>query len=126
MEVCRFVKNDPRLGFDIRNCISGGDYLELDPKKAPKAGFDPHIEVVYHFSSFRHKHRFVLKILLPRWKDNKAGELPEVRSLTGLWHTADWHEREVYDLAGVFFTGHPNLTLILLSEDSVGHPVRQD
>jgi NADH-quinone oxidoreductase subunit C len=126
LEVCRFLKTDPRLQFDILNCISGVDYLELDPKKAPKAGFDPHLEVVYHFSSFRHKHRFVLKILLPRWKDNKPGELPEVPSVTGLWHTADWHEREVYDLAGVFFTGHPNLTRILLSEDWVGHPLRKD
>jgi NADH-quinone oxidoreductase subunit C len=67
-----------------------------------------------------------LKILLPRWKDNKAGDLPEVPSVTDLWRTADWHEREVYDLAGVYFTGHPNLTRILLSEDWVGHPLRKD
>ncbi len=58
LDVCRFLKNDPRLQFDLLNCISGVDYLEPDPKKAPKVGFDPHTEVVYHLSSFHHNHRF--------------------------------------------------------------------
>jgi NADH-quinone oxidoreductase subunit C len=126
LEVCRFLRDDPRLQFDILNCISGVDYLEPDPKKVAKAGFEPHLEVVYHLSSFQHKHRFVLKVSLPRWKSNKAGELPEVPSVTGLWRTADWHEREVYDLAGVYFIGHPALTRILLADDWVGHPLRKD
>jgi len=65
-------------------------------------------------------------VILPRWKDGKAGELPEVPSVTSLWRTADWHEREVYDLCGVAFTGHPNLRRILLSEDWQGHPLRKD
>ncbi len=78
VDVCRFLKDDPRLQFDMLNCISGVDYLEPDPKKAPKAGFEPHLEVVYHLSSFRQRHRFVLKLILPRWKDDKPGELPEV------------------------------------------------
>jgi NADH-quinone oxidoreductase subunit C len=126
LEVCRFLKTEPRLGFDLLNCISGVDYLELDPKKAPKAGFDPHLEVVYHLSSFRNNHRFVVKVLLPRWKDDKPGYLPEVPSVTPLWRAANWHEREVYDLSGVYFTGHPDLTRILLAEDWVGHPLRKD
>ena len=126
LEVCRFLRDDGRLRFDLLNCVSGVDYLEPDPKKAPKAGFEPHLEVVYHLSSFVHKHRFVLKLVLPRWKDNKPGELPEVPSVTGLWRTADWHEREVYDLSGVYFTGHPELTRILLADDWVGHPLRKD
>src|SRR5262249_2677301 len=62
-EVCRFLKTDDRLLFDLLNCISGVDYLETDPKKAPKAGFEPHLEVVYHLSSFRYKHRFVVKVI---------------------------------------------------------------
>src|SRR5271166_1328549 len=78
LEVCQFLKEDERLQFDMLNCVSGVDYLEPDPKKAPKAGFDPHLEVVYHLSSFRHRHRIVLKVILPRWKENKPGELPEV------------------------------------------------
>jgi NADH-quinone oxidoreductase subunit C len=126
LEICRFLKNDPRLRFEFLNCISGVDYLEPDPKKAPKAGFEPHLEVVYHFSSFTHRHRLVVKVLLPRWKDNKPGELPELPSVTGLWATADWHEREVYDLSGVNFIGHPDLRRILLSEDWEGHPLRKD
>jgi NADH-quinone oxidoreductase subunit C len=126
VEVCNYLQNDPRLLFDLLNCISGVDYLEIDPKKAPKAGFDPHTEVVYHLSSFSKRHRFVVKLILPRWKDDKPGQLPEVPSVTGLWRTADWHEREVYDLSGVFFTGHPALTRILLSDDWEGHPLRKD
>lgn len=126
LEVCRFLRNDERLQFSILNCISGVDYLEPDPKKAPKAGFEPHLEVVYHLSSFRHRHRLVVKVMLPRWKNDKPGELPEVPSVTSLWRTADWHEREVYDLSGVYFTGHPELTRILLAEDWVGHPLRKD
>jgi NADH-quinone oxidoreductase subunit C len=126
LEVCRFLKEDGRLQFDLLNCISGVDYLETDPKKAPKAGFEPHLEVVYHLSSFRQRHRFVVKVLLPRWKNDKPGELPEVPSVTSLWRTADWHEREVYDLSGVWFPGHPELTRILLADDWVGHPLRKD
>ncbi len=124
--VCTFLKEDPALRFDILNCISGVDYFEPDPKKAPKAGFEPHVEVVYHLSSFTHRHRFVLKVVLPRWKDDKPGELPEVPSVVALWSAADWHEREVYDLSGVWFHGHPDLRRILLSEDWVGHPLRKD
>jgi NADH-quinone oxidoreductase subunit C len=126
VEICRFLRDDPQLRFELLNCISGVDYLEPDPKKAPKAGFEPHTEVVYHLQSFTHKHRLTLKVNLPRWKDNKAGALPEVPSLVSVWPAADWHEREVYDLSGVWFTGHPDLRRILLAEDWEGHPLRKD
>jgi NADH-quinone oxidoreductase subunit C len=126
LAICKVLRDHPKLKFAILNCISGVDYLELDPKKAPKAGYEPHLEVVYHLSSFAHQHRFVVKVLLPRWKDNKPGELPEVPSLANLWPGADWHEREVFDLGGVMFVGHPDLRRILLSDDWVGHPLRKD
>ena len=126
LDVCEYLKNDPKLKVEILNCISGVDYFEPDPKKAPKAGFEPHVEVVYHLSSFTHRHRFVVKVILPRWKDDKVGALPEVPSVTAIWPAADWHEREVYDLSGVWFTGHPDLRRILLAEDWVGHPLRKD
>ena len=126
-EVCTFLRDDPRLKFEILNDVSGVDYLETDAKKAPKAGFEPHLEVVYHLSSFSFPgRRFTLKVSLPRWKDNTPGQLPEVPSVFGVWKTADWQEREVYDLLGVFFTGHPNLVRILLGDDWVGHPLRKD
>lgn len=125
--VATFLRDDPRLKFEILNDISGVDYLEPDPKKAPKAGFEPHVEVVYHLSSFRFPgRRFTLKVLLPRWKDDVPGQLPEVPTVSGVWKTADWHEREVYDLVGVRFVGHPHLVRILLNDDWVGHPLRKD
>jgi NADH-quinone oxidoreductase subunit C len=126
IEVCRFLKEDTRLRFEFLNCISGVDYLEPDPKKAAKAGFEPHLEVVYHFSSFTHRHRFVVKVIVPRWKDNRPESLPGVPSVTSLWRGANWHEREVYDLCGIWFSGHPDLRRILLSEDWLGHPLRKD
>jgi NADH-quinone oxidoreductase subunit C len=126
VDVCRFLRDDPRLRFELLHCISGVDYFEPDPKKAPKAGFEPHVEVVYHLQSFTHRHRFVVKVILPRWKNDQAGALPEVPSVTSIWRAADWHEREVFDLSGVNFTGHPELTRILLSDDWQGHPLRKD
>ena len=126
VEISRFLHDDARLRFDLLNCISGVDYLEPDAKKAPKAGFEPHLEIVYHLSSFTHKHRFVVKVMLPRWKDNQPGLLPELPSVNDVWKTADWHERETYDMYGVTFTGHPDLCRILLSEDWEGYPLRKD
>ncbi len=127
VEVCTFLRDDPRLKFEMLNDISGVDYLEPDPKKVAKAGFEPHLEVVYHLSSFSYPGwRFTVKLVLPRWKDNVVGQLPEVPTLVNVWRTADWQEREVFDLMGVFFTGHPNLVRILLNDDWVGHPLRKD
>lgn len=126
LEVMRFLRDEPSLHFDFLHNISGVDYLEPDPKKVAKAGYEPHLEVVYHLQSFLIKHRFVVKLILPRWKDNQPGQLPEVPSLCGLWQSANWHEREVYDLVGVRFIGHPELSRILLSEDWEGHPLRKD
>ncbi|MFQ3593861.1 MAG: NADH-quinone oxidoreductase subunit C [Gemmataceae bacterium] len=125
-EVLRFLRDEPALAMDLLHNISGVDYLEPDPKKAAKAGFEPHLEVVYHLQSFRHRHRITIKVLLSRWKEDQVGELPEVPSVTSLYGSADWHEREVFDLLGVRFLGHPNLRRILLAEDWVGHPLRKD
>ena len=126
VEIGTFLRDDTRLRFDLLNCITGVDYLEPDAKKAPKAGFEPHLEIVYHLSSFVHQHRFVLKLVLPRWKDGRPGELPEVPSASEIWKTADWHERETYDLCGISFIGHPDLRRILLAEDWEGYPLRKD
>lgn len=120
------LRDDPSLKFDLLNSVCGVDYLETDPKKVAKAGFEPHLEVVYHLSSFTHKHRFVVKLVLPRWKNNIEGELPEVPSVSDIWPAADWHERETFDLFGIRFTGHPDLRRILLAEDWEGYPLRKD
>jgi NADH-quinone oxidoreductase subunit C len=126
VEVCRHLKTAPDLQFDLLNCVTGVDYFEADPKKAAKAGWEPHVEVVYHLSSTVKKHTLVLKVMLPRWKDDQPGQLPEVPSVAEVWRTADWHEREVFDLSGVHFTGHPDLRRILCPEDWVGFPLRKD
>jgi NADH-quinone oxidoreductase subunit C len=126
IEVCKYLRDEPDLRFNMLNCVSGVDYFEPDEKKAAKVDWKPHTEVVYHLSSLPHKASLVVKVILPRWKDDKPGELPEVPSVSGVWSTADWHEREVYDLSGVFFTGHPDLRRILCPEDWVGHPLRKD
>ncbi|HUY37062.1 MAG TPA: NADH-quinone oxidoreductase subunit C [Pirellulales bacterium] len=122
----RYLRDEPDLRFNMLNCVSGVDYFEPDAKKAAKTPWQPHLEVVYHLWSVPHRVSLVLKVVLPRWKDGVPGELPEVPSVSGLWSTADWHEREVYDLSGVYFTGHPNLRRILCPEDWVGHPLRKD
>ena len=124
--VCTHLKEEPSLAFDYLNCISGVDYLHTDEKKAKKVDWEPHTEVVYHLFSMQHKHSLVVKVILPRWLDDEQGKLPEVPSVAGIWSTADWHEREVYDLSGVMFTGHPNMRRILCPEDWVGHPLRKD
>lgn len=126
VEVATFVRDDQRLQFNHLNDLCGCDYFEPDPKKADKFGHDPHVEVVYHLSSLKLGHYLKLKVITPRWKDDIAGQLPEVPSVSSVWGIADWHEREAYDLVGIHFTNHPNLRRILCPEDWEGHALRKD
>jgi NADH-quinone oxidoreductase subunit C len=107
-DVCRTLHDDPALRFDSLSNLSGVDY---------KA--DGQIEIVYHLYSYTHRHSIVLKTRTPR--DNAV-----VPSVEKVWKAANWHEREVYDLLGVKFTGHPDLRRLLMPEDWVGHPLRKD
>jgi NADH-quinone oxidoreductase subunit C len=125
-DVCRFLRDEPRLRFDVCNCVTAVDYSHADPKQASKAEWEPCLEVVYHLTSLKHRYRLVLKVKTPRWKEDRLGCLPEVPSISGIWRTAHWHEREVFDLSGVQFTGHPDLRRILCPEDWEGHPLRKD
>ena len=126
VEVATYLRDQPDLKFDYLNCITGVDYFEPDAKKAAKVSWKPHLEVVYHLWSIKHRVSLVLKVMLPRWKDDIEGQLPEVPTVSEVWRTADWHEREVYDLSGVRFVDHPNLRRILCPEDWVGYPLRKD
>jgi NADH-quinone oxidoreductase subunit C len=108
VEVCRHAKAEPGLEFDCLSNLSGVDY--------PKRGV---IQLVYHLHSYPHRHVFALKVDAPR--DN-----PVVPTVSGIWSHADWQEREVFDLLGVTFTGHPDLRRILMPEDWPGHPLRKD
>jgi NADH-quinone oxidoreductase subunit C len=124
--VCEHLKSDPDARMEMLNCITAIDWLEIDPKKAAKAGFEPHTELVYHLSSISKKHTLVIKINLPRWQNDQPGSLPEVPTVSGVWPAANWHEREVFDLSGINFVGHPDLRRILCPEDWVGYPLRRD
>jgi NADH-quinone oxidoreductase subunit C len=126
VEVCTFLRDDSRMQFKHLNDLCGVDYLEPDPKKAAKFGHEPHIEVVYHLSSLTLRHSLKLKVVVPRWKDDQAGQLPVVPSVSSVWGIANWHEREAYDLVGIDFEGHPNLRRILCPEDWMGHALRKD
>jgi len=108
VDVCRFLRDDPDLQFEVLSDLTG-----LDLPKENK------LEVVYHLYSYSRRHPIVLKVDLPR-------EEPRVSTMEGVWKAANWMEREVFDLFGVFFEGHSDLRRIMLPEDWVGHPLRKD
>jgi NADH-quinone oxidoreductase subunit C len=75
--------------------------------------------VVYSLYSYTHRHRLILKVDLPRHD-------PTIPTVSHLWENADWNEREIYDLFGVFFSGHEDLRRLMMPEDWEGHPLRKD
>lgn len=111
LSVCNFLKTNPDLYFDYLNCITAVD-------NGPDENT---VEVWYHLSSIVYEHSFIIKVSLPR---EKEGE--KIPSLASIWKTADWHEREAYDLVGIYFDGHPDLRRILLPADWEGFPLRKD
>jgi NADH-quinone oxidoreductase subunit C len=108
VEVCRWLKATPGVELDLCEDLTGIDW--------PKRNV---IEVVYHLYSYRHRHGIVLKVEADRAN-------PVVPTVEGVWKAANWLEREVYDLLGVQFTGHPDLRRVMLPDDWVGHPLRKD
>jgi len=126
LETCRWLKESCGIKFDGLQCITAVDWCEPDPKKAAKVSWEPHTELVYHLWSTASRASLVLKTKLPRWQNDEPGQIPEVASVTSVWRGADWHEREVYDLSGVNFVGHPDLRRILCPEDWEGYPLRKD
>jgi NADH-quinone oxidoreductase subunit C len=102
------LRGDTDLDFDFLRSVSALDY----PKESRLA-------CVYDLISTTHRHAFAVKVFTPR-------EDPRVPSVAGLWPTANWHEREAFDLLGIVFDGHPEMRRILLPEDWQGHPLRKD
>lgn len=108
VDVCQFLRDEH--GFDMLADLCGAD-------NGPEE--DPRFEVNYHLFSTIHFKRLRLKVLL-------SEDDAHVESVTTVWRTADWHERETYDLMGVKFDGHPDLRRILLPSDFDGHALRKD
>ena len=96
------------MGFDYLNCLSAVDRIASGE-----------LEVVYNLSSLSQPTKILVRVRVPR-------EDPIIRSVVPLWSTADWHEREAFDMMGIRFDGHPDLRRILTSEDWVGYPLRKD
>ena len=108
-DVCQYLADTEALAFDSLMCLSGLDVNANDETFA----------VVYHIYSMRHRHNVVLKAMVPKTN-------PHLPSVSHIWKTADWHEREAYDLYGIRFEGHNDLRRILLPDDWEGYPLRKD
>ena len=106
LEVTKYLRDDEEMLFDFLSCLSG---VDLKGKLA----------VVYQLFSMVKRHKITLKVEVPT-------ENPNVQSVESIWKSANWHEREAFDLYGINFTGHPDLRRILLPYDWEGHPLRKD
>ncbi len=106
-DICLFLRDTPELAFDNLMCLSGAD------------NGDKTLAVVYHLESLRHRHKCALKAIVPI--DNAV-----VPTVTDVWASANWNEREAFDMFGITFTGHPDPRRILLPEDWEGFPLRKD
>jgi NADH-quinone oxidoreductase subunit C len=106
-EAAAFLKDDAELDFKFLNSISAVDYIE-------------YFELVYHLMSITHQHTAIVRSRV------YGREEPTAASVTGIWKGADFQEREIWDLMGVRFSGHPNLKRIMLWEGFDGHPLRKD
>lgn len=109
VELARFLKEDPLLQFNLLMDLTAVDYWKRTPR----------FEVVYHLLSLPTKSRLRVKVPV-----DEAD--PVVNSLSGIWPGANWYEREVYDMFGIRFEGHPNLQRILMYPEFEGHPLRKD
>ena len=108
LDVATFMKNDPKLSFDQLECITGIDTGEEGP-----------LQTHYNLHSMEHRHKVEIVI-------NHDRKNPKVPSIEQVWRIGDWFERETYDMFGINFSDHPDLTRILMPEDWVGHPLRKD
>ncbi len=108
LDVCRYLKSEPTLGFDLPLQMTAVDFIK-----------DGVFELVYYLYSSKNKTAIVLKSQIQRAS-------PEIDSVTSVWAGMDWQEREVYDLMGITFRQHPNLKRIMMWDGFPGHPLRKD
>jgi NADH:ubiquinone oxidoreductase subunit C len=106
LQFVKSLKEESSLYFDFLFCLTCIDWKT-------------HLSVVYHFTSTQFRHNLVVKVKLNR-------EQPEIETLSHLWRTAEFHEREVFELFGVQFLHHPDLRKLILTDDFIGYPLRKD
>ena len=112
VDICRALRDDPALQYNFLSTITAVDWLEREPR----------YDIVYHLMSLSSGAVVRLKIQVG---DDEQPQ-PEAPSVTSVWPAANWYEREVYDLFGIRFAGHPDLRRIEMPDDWVGHPLRKD
>jgi NADH-quinone oxidoreductase subunit C len=113
-DVCLELRDNPKTYFDFLSCLSGVDY----GVEANRFG------VVYHLASIPYQTQLTLKVSKENNRD--LDNLPSFQSISSVYHSADWHEREAFDMEGIFFEGHPDLRRILMPDDWEGYPLRKD
>jgi NADH-quinone oxidoreductase subunit C len=107
--LARFLRDTPELVFNFLSDVTAVDRFPIEPR----------FELNYHLLSLSRRETIRLRVRLP-------GDDPVIESVVPLWPTANWHEREIFDLMGIRFEGHPNLRRMLLPDDWSGHPHRKD
>jgi NADH-quinone oxidoreductase subunit C len=112
-DICQYLHDEPGLKMDHLADLTAVDYSRYPGDSGPR------FEVVYNLISTEYRHRIRLKVRVPE-------EDPRIDTVSAVWHTANWHERETFDLMGIKFDGHPDLRRILLPEDWEGHPLRKE
>jgi NADH-quinone oxidoreductase subunit C len=112
-DICLFLRDEPSLRMDHLADLTAVDFSRYPGDDGLR------FEVVYNLISTVHRHRIRLKVRVPE-------EDPRIDSVSSVWQTANWHERETYDLMGIKFDGHPDLRRILLPEEWEGHPLRKE
>ncbi|MFB9841509.1 NADH-quinone oxidoreductase subunit C [Mucilaginibacter ginsenosidivorans] len=113
-DVCLELRDNPKTYFDFLSCLSGVDY----GVEANRFG------VVYHLASIPYQTQLTLKV--SRENNRDPDNLPSFPTVSQVYRTADWHEREAFEMEGIFFEGHPDLRRLLLPDDWEGYPLRKD
>ncbi len=119
LKVCRTLRDDARFHFEQLMDVSGVDYLEYGQGSAHTARPGRRFAAVYHLLSHKYNRRVRLRVFLD-------DALPVIDSVVEIWPSANWYEREAFDLFGIVFEGHPDLRRILTDYGFVGHPFRKD
>jgi len=135
-QACQFLRDDERCSFDMLMCLSGIDwdgydengkgksvkilgYDELGEPETNDRVADGDLAVRYDFFSHTLRHKFHIQVRMPR-------DVASVPTISDIWQTANWHEREAWDMVGITFEGHPDLRRMLLDDSWIGHPLRKD